>query len=188
MLSRNSMLLWWILWSTRESRLLSGLWASLQRTRRISRASRAMLQRWNLHWLPRHSEDQLQRMVRLFSTQLNFHQLKICHIVWYRQHSKCGHGSRLECETDACLIDDQVIDGIKRDASRLGWKPANYSKFYGRKLSEGLRYRLGTFEPRLPVKGMTKILPGVDYFPKTFNSLFEWSGLISEIRDQSWCG
>lgn len=103
-------------------------------------------------------------------------------------NSKCGHGSRLECETDACLVDDQVIDGINRDASRLGWKAANYSEFYGRKLSEGLRYRLGTFEPRLPVKRMTKISPGSDYFPKHFNSLIEWAGDISAIRDQGWCG
>lgn len=77
---------------------------------------------------------------------------------------------------------------MNRDAYSLGWKSTNYSQFQGRKLKEGITLRLGTFEPRQKVKGMTRLSNRLEPLPPNFNSLKEWPGLISQIRDQGWCG
>jgi hypothetical protein len=105
----------------------------------------------------------------------------------FKFHSKCRNG-QAECETDPCLSDPEVINGVNRDAANLGWKSANYSQFEGRKLKEGLTLRLGTFEPRLRVKQMTRLSNLPEDFPENFSSLIEWPGAISTIRDQGWCG
>lgn len=77
---------------------------------------------------------------------------------------------------------------MNRDSYNLGWKSTNYTEFQGRKLSEGMQLRLGTKEPRLKVKGMTRLSNRLEKLPENFNSLIEWSGRISPIRDQGWCG
>lgn len=81
-----------------------------------------------------------------------------------------------------------MIDGINRESGSLGWKAFNYSEFYGHKLKEGLTYRLGTFEPRVRVKSMSRLSNKVESLDSKFSSLNHWSGFISPIRDQGWCG
>lgn len=81
-----------------------------------------------------------------------------------------------------------MIESINRDSRSLGWKAYNYTEFYGRKLKEGLQYRLGTFEPRVRVKSMSRLSNRLESLPKEFDALSHWSGLISEVRDQGWCG
>ena len=73
-------------------------------------------------------------------------------------------------------------------ANNLGWSARNYSSFFGRKLADGLLLRLGTFDPPSSVKKMTRLSNKKVSFPERFNSLENWPGFISEIRDQGWCG
>jgi Papain family cysteine protease len=95
--------------------------------------------------------------------------------------------TQLTCEQDACLSDTDMIDDINRNAGSLGWKAHNYTQFYGKKLSEGLSYRLGTFEPRVRVKSMSRLGHNVDQLPINFNSLNNWPWAVSDIPDQGWC-
>ena len=93
----------------------------------------------------------------------------------------------MTCEEDVCLSDEQTISDINRNTSILGWEAQNYTEFYGRKLKDGLIYRLGTFEPRVKVKSMSRLGHNADILPKNFSSLRNgW--IISDIRDQGWCG
>lgn len=94
----------------------------------------------------------------------------------------------LNCEQDTCLSDTDVIADINGAAASLGWKANNYTEFYGRKLKEGLTLRLGTFEPRVKVKSMSRLGHKIEDLPRRFNSLETWIGSISEVHDQGWCG
>jgi hypothetical protein len=80
-----------------------------------------------------------------------------------------------------------MISEIERKGRSLGWKPANYSEFYGQKLSRGLRYRLGTFVPRVKVKSMSRLGHSIEKLPQSFNSMTKFPGSVSEIPDQGWC-
>ena|SRR5690349_19755392 len=114
---------------------------------------------------------------------MNFSLLKLFFFI-----SKCQAGGRADCEQDPCLSDEQLISDINRESRSLGWKAYNYTEFYGRKLKDGLAYRLGTFEPRVRVKSMSRLSNRMERLPKDFDALNHWSGLISPIRDQGWCG
>lgn len=103
-------------------------------------------------------------------------------------YSKCRAGGTAECEQDPCLSDDDLISSVNRESRSLGWKAYNYTEFYGRKLKDGLAYRLGTFEPRVRVKSMSRLSNKLESLPKNFDALNHWSGLISDVRDQGWCG
>lgn len=93
----------------------------------------------------------------------------------------------MTCEEDACLSDDKTIFDINSNRRTLGWEAQNYTEFYGRKLKDGLIYRLGTFEPRVKVKSMSRLGHNSDTLPRSFSSL-ENGWTISGIRDQGWCG
>lgn len=108
--------------------------------------------------------------------------------------SKCDYdrsGSWI-CEQDPCLMDENMINDINGQSRNLGWSAKNYSIFYGRKLRDGLSLRLGTFEPRVRVRSMSRISNPLKSLPKEFNSLSHSMNydtqLISRIRDQGWCG
>lgn len=79
-----------------------------------------------------------------------------------------------------------MITDINGHGAQLGWKSYNYSEFYGKKLKEGLTYRLGTFEPRVRVKSMSRLGHNADQFPRQFNSAQndDWREFISGIHDQ----
>lgn len=104
--------------------------------------------------------------------------------------SKCynrnGRGV-VECDRDTCLVDEGVIQAVNNHRS-LGWTAVNYTQFYTKKYSDGLIYRLGTFEPIHRVKTMSRLSNRFERIPAEFNSLTNWPGLISEVRDQGWCG
>lgn len=103
-------------------------------------------------------------------------------------NSKCRGGQLIDCESDTCLSEENVVNFVNLEAANLGWKATNYSEFWGRKLKDGLIYRLGTFEPRVRVKSMSRLSNKLETLPREFNSLDQWTGLISDIRDQGWCG
>lgn len=70
----------------------------------------------------------------------------------------------------------------------MGWIASNYSEFWGRTYQDGLSLRLGTNEPTIRVKAMTKLSNKRHNLPNEFNSLDTWPGFISDIIDQKWCG
>lgn len=46
------------------------------------------------------------------------------------------------CETDHCMIEQQLIEEVNRDRSST-WRAGNHTPFWGHKLSEGIKLRLG---------------------------------------------
>jgi len=109
---------------------------------------------------------------------------------FYSIHSKCKAKGHADCEQDFCLSDTKMIKDVNDHGIQLGWKSYNYTEFYGKKLNEGLTYRLGTFEPRVKVKSMSRLGHTADQLPRHFNSAQneDWRNLISEVHDQGWCG
>lgn len=106
-------------------------------------------------------------------------------------YSHCRDNGYTECERNTCLVDPQLIARVNSHSSSLGWSARNYTQFWGRKFSEGLKLRLGTNEPKNRVKQMTRITNKLDLekLPRNFNSINHWpNGFISDIVDQGWCG
>ncbi|MPD03883.1 putative peptidase C1-like protein F26E4.3 [Portunus trituberculatus] len=103
--------------------------------------------------------------------------------------SSCEDG-RLTCEEDQCLVDEELIRRMHQHPLRHGWTAANHSIFWGRKLKEGMELRTGTFLPEAMTYNMMPILlrPNPQRIPMEFDARQKWSGLISGVRDQGWCG
>ncbi len=55
------------------------------------------------------------------------------------------------CEQNECMIDPNLIETINQ-GPYYTWTASNYSEFWGRKLSDGILYRLGTLEPERAVR------------------------------------
>ncbi|XP_055379803.1 uncharacterized peptidase C1-like protein F26E4.3 [Condylostylus longicornis] len=103
-------------------------------------------------------------------------------------HCTCRNGI-MECENDICIQDNDIINNINLIDESLKWHAKNYSEFWGRKYSEGIKLRLGTFEPSFRVKSQTRLSNRITNIPVEFNALNQWSGLLTEnIKDQGWCG
>lgn len=115
---------------------------------------------------------------------------KIVIFFYYHFNSTCKHSGNTTCEPDVCLIDDSLIKNVNSISRTLGWSATNYTEFWGRKYGEGLELRLGTKEPTYRVKAMTKLTNKPESLPRNFNALEDerWSGFISPIYDQGWCG
>ncbi|XP_006274876.1 tubulointerstitial nephritis antigen-like isoform X1 [Alligator mississippiensis] len=100
----------------------------------------------------------------------------------------CGSNGRWDCEDLACLMDGRMIEAINR--GDYGWKAANYSRFWGMTLDEGIRYRLGTIRPSTTVMNMNELHMSMDtneVLPSSFNAAHKWPGLIHEPLDQGNC-
>ena len=68
------------------------------------------------------------------------------------------------------------------------WRASNHSAFWGLTLDEGIRYRLGTFRPTIPVNKMTTLrVFADDALPATFDAREEWPGFIEAVLDQGNC-
>ncbi|KAG5882215.1 hypothetical protein JTB14_024726 [Gonioctena quinquepunctata] len=96
----------------------------------------------------------------------------------------------LMCETNTCLMDENIIHTINRDPERYGWVASNYTEFWGRTLDEGVQLRLGTLPPQQFVVRMNPVRRMYDpnALPRDFDSEEVWPGYISGIQDQGWCG
>ncbi|KAE9547664.1 hypothetical protein FO519_009125 [Halicephalobus sp. NKZ332] len=102
------------------------------------------------------------------------------------QHCTCVDG-KWRCDGDPCLIQEDIF--VKVANGRYSWRPANYSKFWGRTLGDGLKYRLGTLFPERSVQNMNEILISpLSEIPGSFDARDKWPGLIHEVRDQGECG
>lgn len=92
------------------------------------------------------------------------------------------------CDRDPCIIDDDIIRRVNGD-HRIGWRAYNYTQFYGKKLKDGLVYKLGTF----PLSPETRRLGPINLdkerdYPPEFDARKEWPKYISPVMDQGWCG
>ncbi|XP_060518366.1 tubulointerstitial nephritis antigen-like [Cylas formicarius] len=101
-----------------------------------------------------------------------------------------GYTVEMMCEKNICLVDEAIINTVNNREVHYGWTAANYSKFWGRTLDDGIRYRLGTLQPQKAVLGMhsMKRIYDPSALPKEFNTETRWPRYISGIRDQGWCG
>lgn len=94
-------------------------------------------------------------MLNYWWTKTTFYIRKFSYIsLWkFTIDSEClrslSDTSRTEflCEADACLIEPEAIQAINGNSRELSWTAGNHSDFWGRKLEDGLVYRLGTLEP-----------------------------------------
>ncbi|CAG9855972.1 unnamed protein product [Phyllotreta striolata] len=96
----------------------------------------------------------------------------------------------LLCETNVCLVDQSIIEGVNRDTDRVGWTATNYSQFWGRTLDDGVKLRLGTLPPQRFVMNMNPVKRIYDPYalPAHFDSRIRWGEYITGIQDQGWCG
>lgn len=96
---------------------------------------------------------------------------------------RCLEGGIVQCDTDLCLTDDDLIRNVNSIHS-LGWSARKYSEWWGHKYSEGLVKRLGTKEPTFRVKAMIGLHNNADGLPRNFNAVDKWSRYITDVPDQ----
>ncbi|ODM92974.1 putative peptidase C1-like protein F26E4.3 [Orchesella cincta] len=94
----------------------------------------------------------------------------------------------LLCERDPCIIEPNLIQTLNE--GDYSWSASNYSELWGRKLADGLLYKLGTLEPERGVKNMEpiKFVYDESSIPDNFDARTKWPNLIHPIQDQVWCG
>ncbi|XP_033118686.1 uncharacterized peptidase C1-like protein F26E4.3 isoform X2 [Anneissia japonica] len=98
-----------------------------------------------------------------------------------------GSGHAFECEMNACLIREKVINEVNAN-QQYGWTASNYTMFWGQTLGSGIRYRLGTMKPDETVMAMNKIQMEEHVVPDTFDAREKWPGYLEQIMDQGNCG
>ncbi|KAL8597864.1 hypothetical protein ACOMHN_061397 [Nucella lapillus] len=93
---------------------------------------------------------------------------------------------RMRCSQDVCLIRPQLIQAVNR--GRYTWRAANHTNLWGLTLSNGVRYRLGTFPLERDVLRMTPIKVRQDEsLPERFDAREKWPNKLHPIRDQGNC-
>lgn len=103
-------------------------------------------------------------------------------------NSKCHSSGIATCDQNLCLTDESLIHNVNSISDSLGWSATNYTEFWGRNYQEGLELRLGTKEPARRVKAMSKVSNKIEQLPREFSARDHWPGLVTEVRDQGWCG
>lgn len=68
------------------------------------------------------------------------------------------------------------------------WTARNYTKFWGKTLEDGIKFRLGTLFPEQSVQNMNEILIKPRELPASFDARTKWPNYIHPIRDQGDCG
>lgn len=99
---------------------------------------------------------------------------------------RCLITGQEQCDTDLCLIDNDLIKNV--NLMHPTWRAKNYTEFWGRKYSEGLKLRTGTFEPMYTVKRMSRLSNKMDGVSQSFDARQNWPNSVSEPKDQGWCG
>ncbi|XP_055687453.1 tubulointerstitial nephritis antigen-like [Lutzomyia longipalpis] len=99
---------------------------------------------------------------------------------------RCQPNGQTLCDRDVCLVDEHLLHTI--NSGYNGWRATNYTEFWGRKLSDGLDLRLGTFEPTYPVKAMTRLTNRRGELARSFDARDQWPGFVTHVVDQGWCG
>lgn len=94
--------------------------------------------------------------------------------------------AHMDCEDRVCLVRPELVRQINEGS--FGWTATNYSFFEGKLLEDGIRYRLGTFQPDRPTAEMNELhLKKREPLPEEFDARQKWAGLVHGIRDQKDC-
>ncbi|KZC09063.1 PREDICTED: uncharacterized peptidase C1-like protein F26E4.3 [Dufourea novaeangliae] len=104
--------------------------------------------------------------------------------------SAVGRRAEVLCEVNRCLQEPDLIEEIKLESPRLGWRARNYTEFAGRTLKEGVQLRLGTLNPLRSVHKMNSVrrIYDLESLPREFDARTRWPRDISGVDDQGWCG
>ncbi|CAH2097851.1 unnamed protein product [Euphydryas editha] len=91
------------------------------------------------------------------------------------------------CENDPCMVDQDVLNSVNYGSTT--WRAANYTQFQGKKLRDGLIYKLGT----MPLSAESRRMGPIRYdkninYPSHFDARERWPRYISPVVDQGWCG
>ncbi|XP_071536951.1 uncharacterized peptidase C1-like protein F26E4.3 [Panulirus ornatus] len=102
-------------------------------------------------------------------------------------------GGKLKCEMEECMIEKEVMEEVNSEPRHYGWKAANYTHFWTKKIKEGFLLRTGTLDPEKLSLEMYPIIQRVNtsLIPDHFDARRtrkEWRGRMSSVRDQGWCG
>lgn len=93
------------------------------------------------------------------------------------------------CQTDKCLIEPDTLAHLEQMQHQNGWKPSNYTHFWGRTLHDAVQGRLGTKAPPSRQMAAIKFRYDASTLPSEFDSRSKWPGIVSTlVRDQGWCG
>ncbi|KAF2893995.1 hypothetical protein ILUMI_12178 [Ignelater luminosus] len=101
-----------------------------------------------------------------------------------------GNDLKMLCETNACLMEENIISTVNDMSEHYGWTASNYSEFWGRHLDEGIKLRLGTLQPHRFVRTMNPVRRIYDpnALPRFFDAEEKWPGYVTPIQNQGWCG
>jgi hypothetical protein len=95
------------------------------------------------------------------------------------------------------MIEEEAMNTI--NSGRYTWTARNYTRFWGKELDFGMKYRLGTLYPEKSVENMNEILIKPELpLPDRFDATEKWGetdqlregkpGFIHKVRDQENCG
>lgn len=103
--------------------------------------------------------------------------------------SEINGRAEMVCDSDPCMVEEQLLDSVNNDAAAT-WRASNHTPFWGHKLAEGLKLRLGTLTPQKSTLGMYPLRPVYDpnKLPSRFDARQQWAGQLAPIQDQGWCG
>ncbi|KAF5291933.1 hypothetical protein FQA39_LY14165 [Lamprigera yunnana] len=101
-----------------------------------------------------------------------------------------GQKAEMLCERNPCIVEENIINAVNQQSEHYHWSAANYSEFWGRRLDEGLKLRLGTLQPHRFVRKMSPVRRIYDprTLPAQFDAKEKWPTYLSPIQDQGWCG
>ncbi|XP_076463069.1 tubulointerstitial nephritis antigen-like [Babylonia areolata] len=92
----------------------------------------------------------------------------------------------MRCTQNVCLLRPDLIQAVNR--GRYTWRAGNHTGLWGMTLSDGVRYRLGTFPLERDVLRMTPIKVRQDEsLPEMFDARRRWPDKLHPIRDQGNC-
>ncbi|XP_060807273.1 uncharacterized peptidase C1-like protein F26E4.3 [Amyelois transitella] len=91
------------------------------------------------------------------------------------------------CDNDECLMDDHLVSEVNYRQNK--WRARRYSEFEGKKLKDGIIYKLGTlnFDPQTLMMNVIRYDKEIQY-PTSFDARRHWPTYISPVIDQGWCG
>ncbi|XP_002734398.2 tubulointerstitial nephritis antigen-like [Saccoglossus kowalevskii] len=94
--------------------------------------------------------------------------------------------SAFNCENKACTVRPSLIQAINHGG--FGWRAANYTTFWGMKLTDAVKHKLGTLKVERDVHTMTEIdIKMKKKIPKSFDARDKWGSMITGILDQGNC-
>lgn len=100
---------------------------------------------------------------------------------------RCTKDGSWDCDRNACVVEQWLIDSINRDSRSLGWRAGSYSSMRGLTLSEGVRLLLGTRPPAQRVTEMRPIRLGQERLPDSYDARTS-NPRVRPPRDQGLCG